>query len=144
MANKYFRYFYSSDEQADYFRQWQQLSTSNFSSYTPDQFKMYEELSLENSHIDYIQFNHYMDEGCNCKACNIKRYYVANKIISGSPLTPLDRIKHDEAKTQMFVKRVIRANKINEVIKSIPLSQQKKGKNFKQDMNSIVSGKTRY
>ena len=121
MADKYLKYFYSHDEQAEYFRQWQQLSTSDFSSYTPDQFKMYEELSLENSHIDYIQLNHYMDEGCNCKACGIKRYTVANKIISGAQLTPLDHIKHTEAKNQMFVKRVIRENKKNEVIKSLPL-----------------------
>ena len=144
MADKYLKYFYSHDEQAEYFRQWQQLSTSDFSSYTPDQFKMYEELSLENSHIDYIQLNHYMDEGCNCKACGIKRYTVANKIISGAQLTPLDHIKHTEAKNQMFVKRVIRANKINEVIKSLPLRSQKRGKDFKQDMSSIVSGKARF
>jgi hypothetical protein len=143
MNCKYFKYFYSADEQTNYFKQWQHLSTSDFSSYTPDQFKIYEELSLENSHIDHIQLNHYMDEGCNCKACNIKRLSIANKIIAGIPLTPLDHIKHNEAKNQMFAKRVIRANNINTVIKSLPLPQQK-GKNFKQDMNSIVSGKTRF
>lgn len=144
IVDKYFKYFYSPNEQADYFKQWQQLSTSSFVSYTPDQFKMYEELSLENSHIDYIQLNHYMDEGCNCKACNIKRFSVANKIISGAQLTLLDHIKHDEAKNQMFAKRVIRANKINAVIKSLPLRQQKRGKDFKQDMTNIVNGKTRF
>jgi hypothetical protein len=144
MNCKYLKYFYSADEQTEYYRQWQQLSTSNFASYNPDQFKMYEELSLENAHIDHIQLNHYMDEGCNCKACNIKRYSVANKIMSGLQLTLLDHIKHDEAKNQMFAKRVIRANKINEVIKSLPLLQQKKGKDFKQDMNNIVSGKSRF
>ena len=144
MNCKYLKYFYSTDELSDYFRQWQQLSTSDFSCYTPDQFKMYEELSLENSHIDYIQLDHYMDEGCNCKACNIKRYTVANKIISGAQLTLLDHIKHTEAKNQMFAKRIIRANKINEVIKLLPLSHQKRGKNFKQDMTNIVNGKTRF
>ena len=144
MVDKYFKYFYSSNEQADYYRQWQQLSTSDFSSYTPDQFKMYEDLSLENSHIDYIQLSHYMDEGCNCEACNIKRYSIANKIMSGLQLTLLDRIKHNEAKNQMFAKRIIHANKINEVIKSLPLRQQKRGKDFKQDMTNIVNGKTRF
>jgi hypothetical protein len=64
--------------------------------------------------------------------------------MSGSSLTLLDNIKHDEAKNQMFAKCVIRVNKINAVIKSLPLPHQKKGKNFKQDMNSIVSGKTRF
>jgi hypothetical protein len=144
MVDKYLKYFYSPDEQAEYFSQWQQLSTSIFSCYTPDQFKMYEELSLENSHIDYIQLNHYMDEGCNCNACNIKRFSVANKIISGAKLTLLDHIKHTEAKNQMFAKRIVRVNKINEVIKLLPLRPQKKGKDFKQDMSSIVNGKTRF
>jgi hypothetical protein len=64
--------------------------------------------------------------------------------MSGVPLTPIDHIKHDEAKNQMFAKRVIRANQINSVIKSLPLRPQKRGKDFKQDMSSIVSGKTRF
>ena len=144
MQCKYFKYFYSPDEQAEYFRQWSRSSTNDFSCYTEDQFKMYEELSLENSHIDYIQLHHYMDDGCCCKACNIKRHATANKIIKEIPLTNADNVKHDEAKTQLMTKRVIRANKINAYIKSMPSMQPKRGKDFNQDMTNIVIGKTRF
>jgi hypothetical protein len=144
MQCKYLKYFYSADEQAAYFNQWNRLSTTDFTSYTDDHFKMYEELSLENAHIDCIQLNHYLDEGCHCNACNLKRSEVAKKIASGSQLTIYDHIRHDEAKNQLLAKRVIRANKINTAMKSLPQSQQKRGKDFKQDMNNIVAGKTRY
>ena len=144
MNCKYLKYYYSPDEQGEYCRQWTQLSTTSTDSYTPIQYKMYEELTIENSYIDYIQLNHYMDEGCICRACNIKRYSVANKIMSGAPLTLLDHIKHDEAKNQLMNKRVIRANNINAVLKSLPLPQKKRGKDFKQDMSNIVKGKTRF
>ena len=144
MQCKYLKYFYSADEQAAYFNQWTRLSTTDFTSYTDDHFKMYEELSLENAHIDCIQLNHYLDEGCHCNACNLKRSEVAKKIASGSQLTIYDHIRHDEAKNQLLAKRVIRANKINTAMKSLPQSQQKRGKDFKQDMNNTVAGKTRY
>ena len=143
---KYLKYFYSPTEIREYFNQWSNNSTSDFVSYTSDQYKMYEELTIENSHIDYIQLNHYMDEGCICKACAIKRNGIANKIMRGIALSVSDHIKHEEAKNELISKRVDRVNKINNVIKSMPIKQPQKtrGKNFKQDMSSIVNGKTRF
>ena len=141
---KYMKYFYSPDEITEYVNQWIIKSTSDFVSYTADQYKMYEELTLENAHIDYIQLNHYMDEGCLCKACCIKRNAIANKIMRGICLSVNDHIKHDEAKNELINKRVERVNKINNVIKSLPQQQKIRGKDFKQDMSSIVSGKTRF
>jgi len=141
---KYLKYFYSPDEIAEYFNQWSSKSISYFVSYTDDQYKMYEELTIENSHIDYIQLNHYMDEGCICKACSIKRNGIANKIVRGIVLSNTDHIKHEEAKNELISKRVDRVNKINNVIKSLPQPQKTRGKNFKQDMSNIVSGQTRF
>ena len=144
MNCKYLKYYYSPAEQTEYFNYWLNLSTTSKDSYTPDQYKIYEELTIENSYIDYIQLHHYMDEGCICKACNIKRYSVANKIMIGTQLTIQDHIKHDEAKNQLMNKRVMRANKINAVIKSMPPPQKIRGKNFKQDMSNIVKGTVRF
>jgi len=144
MQCKYLKYFYSINEQQEYYNQWSQLSTPAFTSYTEDQYKMYEELTLENSHIDYIQFNHYMDEGCGCKACDIKRAALTNKVMRGIPLSNTDQIKHEEAKTQLITKRVNQVNRINNVIRNMPPPQTKRGKNFKQDMSSIVKGRVRF
>jgi hypothetical protein len=138
------KYFYSTNEQQEYYNQWSQLSTTAFVSYTVDQYKMYEELTLENSHIDYIQLNHYMDEGCGCKACDIKRAAIANKVIRGIPLSNTDQIKHEEAKTQLITKRVNQVNRINNAIRNMPPPQTKRGKNFKQDLSNVVKGRVRF
>ena len=102
---------------------------------------------MENCYFDYIQLDHYMDEGCSCKACQIKRSTISNKIINNITLTNNDEIKHEEAKNQLLAKRintVNRINKINYIIKNMPPPQVKRGKNFKQDMSNIVKGKIRF
>jgi hypothetical protein len=144
MQCKYFKYFYSKNEQDEYYNQWLKLSTIDFVSYTTEQYKMYEELTIENSHIDYIQLNHYMDEGCGCKACNIKRSSIATKVMQGIPLSNTDQIKHEEAKTQLITKRVNQVNRINNAIRNMPPPPPKRGKNFKQDMSNVVKGRVRF
>jgi hypothetical protein len=142
---KYLNYYYSPSELNEYYCQWLNMSTCDFVSYTEEQYEMYAELTTENSHIDYIQLNHYMDEGCSCKACAIKRSTIANKILNGISLTNNDQIKHEEAKEELLIKRVNVINKINNaIIKMPPPSRFKKGKDFKQDMNNIVRGKIRF
>ena len=145
MTCKYLKYFYSPTELQEYYSQWVNLSTISFVSYTQEQYHLYEELTIENSHIDYIQYNHYMDEGCGCKACDIKRAAIANKVMRGIPLSNTDQVKHEEAKGQLIAKRVNKVNRINKINIALQnLPQPKKGKNFKQDMRNIVKGKQRF
>lgn len=144
---KYFNYYYSEEEQQKYINWWSAKSTTHFSPYTSDEFIIYEQLTIENSHIDNIQVNHYMDEGCLCKACSIKRCEMANKLNQGLFVT--DRIVHTEAKNELLVKRVERANRINENIArqlQIQMQSQKtqaKGgrKDFNREMSSVVGGR---
>jgi len=140
---KYLNYFYSPDELTEYYNQWLQISTTDFISYTPEQYKMYEELTIENSHMDFIQLNHYMDEGCLCQACNAKRSSIANQLLNGKVVR--DHIHHLEAKKDMFSKRIIQAAKIKKnIIQAQAQTQgQTKNKNFKQDMKNIVTGRNR-
>jgi hypothetical protein len=134
---KYLNYFYSPIELKVYFNHWLKLSTTDFISYTPEEYKLYEELTIENSHMDYIQLNHYMDEGCLCEACATKRSSVANQILNGKAVT--DHIHHSEAKKDMFSKRIIQAAKIKKTV----IQSQPKSKNFKQDMKNVVTGRNR-
>jgi len=136
---KYLNYFYSPDELKEYYNHWLQLSTADFTSYTPEQYKMYEELTIENSHMDFIQLNHYMDEGCICKACASKRSSIANQLLNGKVIT--DHIHHLEAKKDMISKRIIQVAKIKKNI--IQAQAQTKNKNFKQDMKNVVTGRSR-
>jgi hypothetical protein len=134
---KYLNYFYSPSELKEYYNHWLQLSTTDFISYTLEEYKMYEELTIENSHMDYIQLDHYMDEGCLCDACNSKRSLIANQLLNGKVVR--DHIHHLEANKEFYSKRIIQAAKIKKNI----IQVQIKSKNFKQDMKNIVTGCSR-
>ncbi len=133
---KYLNYFYSPAELKEYYNHWLKLSTTDFISYTPEQYKMYEELTIENSHMDYIQLDHYMDAGCLCEACNSKRSLIANQLLNGKVVR--DHIHHLEAKKEFCSIRTIQAEKIKKNI----ILVQKKSKNFKQDMKNIITGRS--
>ena len=139
ITDKYFKYYYSEQEIQDYYKTWINKSCVETESYTYEQYKLYETITIENSHIDTIQLDHYFDEGCTCKACCIKRLETISKIVRGIEVK--ERIIHMDAKTELIQKRVIKANKINNLISKIPLKTR--GKDFNREMSSIVS-KGRY
>ena len=134
MKCKYLNYYYSLDEINAYFLSWNKLSTSDFIPYTEEQYKMYEDLSIENSHLDYIQLNHYMDEGCVCKICTNKRQFIASCLTKGQIVT--DRIQHTDVKNELISKRIAKVTQLNKIMISMP----KKGKDFKREMSNIVKG----
>lgn len=137
MECKYLNFYYSPSEKNDYYNEWKNKSTIANDSYTPEQYKIYNDITMENTCIDIVQLDHYIDEGCRCKACSVKRFEIASKIMRGFGIH--ERIVHSEAKTELIQKRVVRANKINDVIRNMP--QQTRGKDFKRDMSNIVKGK---
>ncbi len=139
MNCKYFNYYYSSDERATYYNEWIKKSTGNKISYNADQYALYEEITIDNSHFDYVQLDHYRDEGCICKACNLKRREISSKILNGIQVT--DKIIHSEARTELIEKRVMRANQINQAIYNSPIKGQ--GKDFKREMSNVVNLKSR-
>lgn len=140
MKCKYFNYYFSNEEKNNYYNEWLNKTTQNRHSYTKEQYKLYESITIANSHFDYVQLDHYMDEGCLCKACKIKRSEIASKIMSGIPVN--EKIIHVEARTELLEKRVIKANQINQTIYNT--SMKVRGKDFKRDMSNIVSGKKQY
>jgi hypothetical protein len=135
--DKYFTYYYSETEKQKYYDEWLNKSIEPRDSYTIEQYKLYEQITIENSHIDIIQLDHYFDEGCTCKACRIKRFETVMKILKGIEVK--DRIVHIDAKSELIQKRVIKAHKINNLISKLPVKIR--GKDFKGDLTSIVSKK---
>jgi len=133
--DKYLNYYYSKDELNKYYNEWLVNSAEKNDSYTYQEYRVYENISIENSHIDKIQNDHYFDEGCTCKACSIKRLETISKILNGVDVK--DRIVHVEAKNDLIKKRVVTAYRINNIISKIP--PKVRGKDFKGDMSSIVS-----
>lgn len=140
MNCKYLNYYYSPNEIQEYIGQWTRNSTTPFTAYTENEYKMYEELTIENAHLDYVQVNHYMDEGCLCKACFVKRQQMAAQLTQGQPLT--DRVVHIEAKNELMAQRVEKANRINAYNASIQRPLPKGGrKDFRNEMTNVVRNK---
>jgi len=137
MTCKYFNYYYSSEERQTYYNNWLLKSTEIRDSYTLEEYKIYEDITLTNYHIDYVQSEHYIDEGCGCKACNIKRKEIASNISKG--IISNEKVIHIEAKTALINRRVNQVNKINLAIRNIP--NRTRGKDFKREMQSVVGFK---
>jgi len=137
MCCKYFNYYYSSEEIQNYYNQWLFKSTDIRNSYTSEEYNIYEDITSNNYHIDYVQSDHYIDEGCGCKACSIKRQEIASNISNGIIVN--ERIIHTEAKTALINRRVNHVNRINQAIRNIP--NRTRGKDFKREMQSVVGFK---
>jgi hypothetical protein len=139
MKCKYLNYFLSPSEKNEYHHKWFTNSSNYFTAFTPEQYSLYDEITMENVHLDYIQSssNHYMDEGCICKACSSKRESIKNKIDKGEVLSISDKVYHSEARNELLSKRVKNLNKMNSVIPN----RIKGRKNFTQEMSNIVKGR---
>ena len=138
MNCKYLNYYYSIEEKNEYYNEWLLNITASKESYNLEQYKLYEEITIENCHYDYIQLDHYMDEGCVCKACSMKRSDIVSKLLRG--LHCNERIVHVEAKTELINNRVKQVNKVitnlsNNVTKTF------KRKDFKNEMSNLLHNK---
>jgi len=135
MNCKYLNYYYSPEEKTQYYNEWLSKSTWACISYNLQEFKIYEEISKENCYIDYIQQFHYMDEGCKCKACRLKRAEVAAKLNNG--ITINEKIIHVEAKTELIQKRnnnnINKLNRLKQIINKLP----KNNGNLKKKINGM-------
>jgi hypothetical protein len=113
---KYLQRFYSPQEIKEYYEIWLAKSVPDVIPYTDEQYKLYEQITMENCHLDYIQKNHYMDEGCRCNACNVKRREIAQKIFKGMDVT--EKVRHLNAKKELMGRRVASVNALNNLKQS--------------------------
>jgi hypothetical protein len=138
IKDTHFCYYYSPQEISQYYNNWLNNSTEPKQSYTIEQYKLYNELTMENSHLDYIQLNHYFDEGCICKACDFKRNKVVFKLMNSNNnlINDTDKIIHNNAKIELIKHKVNKINTINNLVK--PMNKTYAGKNFVNEMQNVV------
>lgn len=142
--DSYLNYYYNSQEKQQYINEWRVKSVNNqFTYMTEGEYKLYEEITIENSHLDCIQVNHYLDDGCICKACNIKRNKVCNYIKSNlHNINNLNnnqiKILHEDASTELMNARIEKINKLNRALSQLPNKYNKGRKDFNREMKSVV------
>ena len=118
--NKHLHFYYSLEERNQYLSQWKNKLSGSFISYTQDEYKFYINLCLENQFYNDIQFDHYIDNGCFCKECSLKRKDIYFKALKKEPIT--EKIIHHEIvekkmkdKRQKIVQAINVVNSINKV-----------------------------
>jgi len=78
-------YFCSEQEQSAYINKWKNRLLGDVREpFTPHQYDMYNETTIENACFTQIQYNHYIDDGCKCVACNSKRRSMRASIVAGT------------------------------------------------------------
>ncbi len=115
-------YYFTDHEREDYISFWQNKQSVHFNSYTRDEYLFYTQLCLENQSQNIIQTKHYIDIGCLCVACSLKRASLLSRAMRGESIS--EKIIHEDAVNE--IKNVIsnknrliqeRINKMNEQIK---------------------------
>lgn len=112
---KYLNFYLSEEERKNYLRLWgPRVIKETFVPFTNSEYQLYLKITLENQYFDSIQYEHYIDNGCFCKACSIKRKKIYLKLLKNEVIN--ERIIHNDAVKDLLDKRkelVININKVN-------------------------------
>jgi hypothetical protein len=110
-SNKYFKFYYSIPERNTYLNLWKGRVDIPFTPYTYPEFTFYMQICLENQYINDVQVEHYIDNGCFCNYCSLRRKDIFFRAKKGE--TYFDKIIHTEVVNEVKENRI---KKINEII----------------------------
>jgi hypothetical protein len=88
----YFKYYLSHDEQIAYISKLRTKECAPVIGYSQSEYKIYINICLENQWDTRIDTNHYLDEGCTCRACCKQRRFIIVKARRGEH--PKEKLTH--------------------------------------------------
>ena len=97
---KYLNFFYSLEEKIEYLNEWRLKQTDDFIPFTRSEYQLYEYIMTENNCNNDIQNKHYLDQGCLCKACSVKRLNICKRLLNGENVH--EKIIHQEARKEFI------------------------------------------
>ena len=98
---------------------------------------MYNEISIENSYNQFIQTNHYIDNGCYCVACTLKRKKMVTQINTYGKTN--EKIIH-EIENEIYMKNKIK-NKIDCLKNKIKMRNKINTQNLSNVLNGVLTKK---
>jgi hypothetical protein len=113
---RYLNYYYSEKEKEEYFSEWSNKVDIICKPFNPEEYRLYEYISFENKYMDDLQSKHYLDEGCHCKACFVKRVNIASKLINGQEVN--EYVIHENAKQEFISNRINNFKKVKNLVKN--------------------------
>jgi hypothetical protein len=129
---KYFNFYFTEEERVKYLAKWENKVCHDIVPYNDNEYKFYINLCLENQFYNDVQMDHYLDCGCKCKSCSLKRREIFFRAKQGETIT--EKIRHVEAVKENIAKKnnnvVKMVKKLNELVKL-------KNKNKKPQSNTL-------
>jgi len=122
MDCRYLNYYFSPNERKRYYDDWIKKSGGEYKGYTSDEYRVYQSISLENMHINYVQSAHYLDEGCLCAGCGAKRRELAAKVMRG--VTVLERVIHKNVVNNVIKQTEMQLNDLAKTIQQIKFNNK--------------------
>jgi hypothetical protein len=122
MDCRYLNYYLSPNERKRYYDDWIKKSGGEYKGYTSDEYRVYQSISLENMHINYVQSAHYLNEGCLCAGCGAKRRELAAKVMRG--VTVLERVIHKNVVNNVIKQTEMQLNDLAKTIQQIKFNNK--------------------
>ena len=141
-SDNHFLFYNSEEERKNYLDKWNIMCTEPFlSSFTKEQYNFYLQISNENQWQNIIQNDHYLDFGCVCYHCIVKRREIKDALKRGEQV--FTRILHDqiiqEKQTKIKNKFISSLqSQINNYVKNKPKTTSSQIKNTSKVFNRNI------
>ena len=133
---KVLNYYLSMEEVTNYINSWGIKGVDRETiPYTKDEYSFYMNLCLENKFYSDFQSDHYMDVGCMCKPCCIKRNQIFQKVKNGEDVT--DKIIHYE--NMLNYRKDIVKHIEKKVLKMKKANQNNNNKRNSNSINNLLT-----
>ena len=94
VMDEYLKFYYSEEERSDYLKEWLKRVSESCDTWSIKEYDFYKRISIENLTQNEIQKHHYIDLGCTCKFCSLKRKEIIEKVKRGEHIK--EKIIHEE------------------------------------------------
>lgn len=129
---KTLKYYYSEEERNEYLNKWQTKITTLHTPFSLDLYNFYLKICLENQIYNFIQGDHYIDNGCLCNHCSQKRQELFMNAKNGINIH--QKIYHNELVNTHI--NNVKSNAVNNFIKNVRQINEKRQKLLNQIKNS--------
>jgi hypothetical protein len=132
--DKYLLFYYSEEERNNYLSLWKNKLSGPVLSYSESEYSFYVNLNLENQFYNDIQSEHYIDNGCLCKGCSLKRKHIFEKAKKGIVIK--EKINHTEIVNEIIDNKNKTINKIIDKINNTNKNKLKRTLNTNSSKSS--------
>jgi len=94
VEDEYLSFYYTEEERESYLKEWLKRVCDKCDTWSDKEYDFYKRVSIENLTQNDIQKHHYIDLGCTCKYCSVKRLEIIEKVKRGEDIK--EKIIHSE------------------------------------------------